>query len=314
MGAPNVSEFHFLRPLWLAAIVPAVLIAIRLWRTGDSRRAWRGIISDQLLPHLLVGKAQSHRVRPVHLLLAGWTLGSIAMAGPTWRREPAPFADDAAAVVVVLKVTPSMLTQDVQPTRLARAVQKIHDLLEQRPGAKTALVAYAGSAHRVLPLTSDSVILNKFAAELSPEIFPREGDVAAEAVALANDVLYKSGERGWLLWITDSVASEQQAELRKIAGDLAPSTVLVPESQGAEFNSVKQAASGAGAEFVTMTPDGADIQRLMHRTKFSDVPESSSGERWRDSGYFLVPIVALITLYWFRRGWVAPGTIWGEPA
>ena len=53
----------------------------------------------------------------------------VALAGPAWQREPAPFADDTAVLAIVLKVTPSMLTEDIQPTRLSRSVQKIHDLL-----------------------------------------------------------------------------------------------------------------------------------------------------------------------------------------
>ncbi|HWL11282.1 MAG TPA: VWA domain-containing protein [Planctomicrobium sp.] len=309
-----MSEFHFLRPLWLLVLIPAVLIAWRLWRATDDRRSWRGIISDKLLSHLIVGKGEHHRVRPVHLLLPGWILGAIALAGPTWQREPSPFADDAAAVVIVLKVAPSMLTEDVQPTRLARCVQKIRDLLQQRPGAKTALVAYAGSAHRVLPLTTDAEIINNFAAELSPEIFPREGDAADEALTMASDLLKKSGERGWLLWIADSISPEQQSALQKIGPNLPPISLLVPETAGAEFASVKQAAGTIGAEVIPLTPDDSDVKRLLRRTIFSAVPVGSGGERWQDAGYFLVPVMALIILFWFRRGWVIRGTLWGESA
>src|SRR5262249_62274616 len=105
-------------------------------------------------------------------------LGVVALAGPTWEREPAPFAEDRAVLAIVLKVTPSMQSQDVQPTRLARATEKIRDLLAQRPGAKTALFAYAGSAHRVMPLTSDSGIIEAFAAELAPGVVAGDGSRA----------------------------------------------------------------------------------------------------------------------------------------
>ena len=56
------------------------------------------------------------------------------MAGPAWREQDSPFTEDAAALVIVLEVTPSMRTTDVQPSRLERAVQKIHDLLAARRG------------------------------------------------------------------------------------------------------------------------------------------------------------------------------------
>ena len=96
----------------------------------------------------------------------------LALAGPTWQREPAPFADDTAALVIVVEVTPTMLAQDVQPSRLERAALKIHDLLALRRGSVTALVAYAGSAHLVLPLTQDGDLITEFAAQLDPSIMP----------------------------------------------------------------------------------------------------------------------------------------------
>lgn len=309
-----MSDFHFLRPFWFMALAPAALILWRLWKATDDRRIWRGIISDALLPSLLVEKGIRHRIRPIHLLLAGWLVGICALAGPTWEREPAPFADETAAVVIVLKVSPSMLTEDVQPTRLARSVQKIRDLLTLRPGAKTALVAYAGSAHRVLPLTTDAEIIKTFAAELSPEIFPREGDVADQALVMGSALLKKSNERGWLLWIADGVTPDQQTALEKIRRELAPVSLLVPETTGTEFDSVKQAAHVIGAELVPLTPDDTDVKQLLRRTVFSNVPDGSGGQRWRDAGYFLVPILALITLFWFRRGWVIRGSLWGESA
>lgn len=309
-----MSQFHFLRPLWLLAIAPAAIIVWRLWRTTDDRRVWQGIVSDELLPHLMVGTETIHRVRPVHLLGAGWILGTLAMAGPTWHKEPAPFADDAATVVVVLKVAPSMLTEDVQPNRLARSVQKIRDLLKLRPGAKTALVAYAGSAHRVLPPTNDADVVNSFAAELGPGIFPRDGDAAAEALVMATDILNKSGQRGWLLWITDSVAADQQVAVKKIAASVAPVSLLAPEKAGAEFDAVRQTSRAIGGEFVSLTPDDADVKQLLRRTVFSNIPDGAGGERWRDAGYILLPVVVLLTLAWFRRGWVVRGSLWGASA
>ena len=80
----------------------------------------------------------------MHLLLAGWLIAIIALAGPTWRLELAPFIADQAALAIAIEVTPSMQAQDIQPSRLQRAAQKVRDLLALRPGAKTALVAYAG--------------------------------------------------------------------------------------------------------------------------------------------------------------------------
>ena len=128
----------------------------------------QALIADHLLKHLLVSEREPKKVRPVYLLAVLWLTGIIALAGPTWDRESSPFIQDTAGLIIALKVTPTMLAQDIQPSRLERATQKIHDLLKLRIGAKTALIAYSGSAHLTMPLTVDPKIIDMFSQALTP--------------------------------------------------------------------------------------------------------------------------------------------------
>ncbi len=302
-----MSEFHFLRPWWLLALAPAALLAWRLWAAADPSRAWRGVVAPELLPHLLVDGGRRAWLGPTQVLTAGWVVAAVALAGPAWQREAAPFADDADVLVVVLKVTPSMQTEDVAPTRLARATQKVHDLLVLRPGAKAALVAYAGSAHRVVPPTSDAGVLDSFAGELAPDVMPVAGDAAAEALVMADETVAKSGRRGWVLWVADAAGTDQAAALADYrAKGRAPVTVLAVAGDGPEFDSLAAAASTLGADLVRVTPDDTDVRRLAANTRFSTTA-AETAERWRDAGYWLVPVVAAVALAAFRRGWVIRG-------
>ena len=118
-----ISEFHFLRPLWFLAFVPVMFIVWMIRRQQNASRPWQGIIAPHLLPHLLSGKTESSRFGPLQLLALGWAVAIVAIAGPTWKHEPAPFADDIAALAIVVKVSPTMMTGDVQPSRLGRSIQ-----------------------------------------------------------------------------------------------------------------------------------------------------------------------------------------------
>ncbi|MGB5467107.1 MAG: VWA domain-containing protein, partial [Sedimenticolaceae bacterium] len=188
----GLTELHFLRPLWLLVLLPALLLTWVLWRRrGDL--AWRNVIAPHLLPHLLAGSGETAgRFRPLHLLGAFWLVAVIAIAGPAWQREPAPFTDQRVPLVIVLHLGASMLAEDIQPTRLERATHKIRDLLALRPGARTALIAYAGSAHLVMPFTTDARLVEEFAGELSPGLMPRPGNAPAEALTLATQLLQQA--------------------------------------------------------------------------------------------------------------------------
>ncbi len=300
-----IGAFHFLRPWWLLALLPCAALVWAIRRRGDAAQRWHGIVAPHLLPFLLQGENRRARFTPLHLILLGWLVAVVAIAGPTWRREPAPFADDTAALAVVVKVSPSMTTEDVQPSRLARSVQKIHDLLAMRRGAKTALIAYAGSAHVVMPATSDEGIIGTFAQALDPKIMPSEGDVAADAFRLADRTLAAAGS-GSILWITDNVAPEQVTPLTAWRKNSSTSVRLLPPLlPGGEFDTLANSAKAAGASIVRLAADDADVSALARAAKFTATAMGEKSDRWKESGYWLTPLLVALLLPFYRRGWMA---------
>ena len=301
-----MDELHLLRPLWLWTLVPAVLIWFGLWSLQDQAAAWRKIFDPQLLEHLIVGSKKRKVLRPIHLALILWILCAVAMAGPTWQREPSPFADDQAGLVVLLKASTTMEATDVQPSRLERAKHKLRDLLELREGASTGLIVYSGSAHLVMPLTRDDRITTAMAAELSPDLMPVDGDALGEALELAASVLDRAGVPGSVLVIADAVSPSQAAAVAEVAPNL-PVQFLAVKPPNAPLDSGLQEVANARSALVTaMAIDQTDVERIAQRAQsdFRTAPVAGGGERWRDAGYYLLPIIALICLAWSRRGWV----------
>jgi Ca-activated chloride channel family protein len=297
-----IGDFHFIRPWWLAALVPLALLVWAIYRRQNAAQAWRRIIAPHLLSHLVTGRNERRRISPLLLIAIGWLLTTIAVAGPTWRREPSPFADDTAALAIVIKVSPSMSAEDVAPTRLARAVQKIHDLLGKRAGAKTALIAYAGSAHRVVPLTTDGGIIETFAQALDPKIMPADGDAAADALRQADAAL---GGSGSILWITDGVAPEQGSALSAWRKHSSTAVWLLPPlPAGAELDAVSGTARAAKARVVQLAADDSDVDVIARDAKFASVAASAEHDRWQESGFWLTPLLALLMLPFFRQGWM----------
>ena len=292
---PDTLPFalHFLRPLWLMALIPvaAIVILIALRRRPESR--WGDVIAPNLLKHLLVKPEHRWRIDPLYLVASGLVIGIVALSGPTWRRELPPFVEDKAPLMIALSVAPSMNESDVAPTRLDRAKQKVRDLLEARTGARTGLIAYSGTAHLVMPMTDDRAVIEPFLAALTPALMPVQGNNATAAAALAANLMAKESVAGTILLVADSVNDE--AAVRRSAGR---NNVLVlgmtpPERQ-----------QGLPSTAVRLSVDGADIRSLERRieTSYQSAQSAAFGTRWRDEGYWLVLPVALLGLLWFRRG------------
>ena len=91
-----IQNFHFIRPLWLLALLPALLLCWMVYRRHDEYSSWLQFIDLNLLEHLVVDKNKGRNIRPIHVLFIIWILTSVALAGPAWQREFSPFAELAA--------------------------------------------------------------------------------------------------------------------------------------------------------------------------------------------------------------------------
>ncbi len=257
------------------------------------------MIAPHLLAHLVVQPHRRWRLRPAVLVAAALALAIVAVAGPSWRRELPPFVEDKAPLMIALDVSSTMGRQDVAPSRLDRARQKIRDLLAARAGARTGLIAYAGTAHLVMPLTDDPAVIEPFLAALAPGLMPVQGKQVADAVSLAAATLATEPVAGTILVVADDLGGALPAAIRQAAGRNGVFILAV-----APPAPTVRIAAGLRSQTVQVTVDDADIRALERRieTRFQAAQADQAGARWRDEGYWLLIPCMLLGLVWFRRG------------
>jgi len=314
----ELAQFHFLRPGWFLLLIPAAILFWSFARRHDSRGAFYGVIDSTLLEHLLTrADTKPSRLRPLPLMGIFVLIGIIALAGPAWQREVSPFTEDEAALAIVLKLTPEMLSADIQPSRLQRSIFKIKDLLESRPGTRNALIAYAGSAHLVMPLTTDAGIINSFASALAPDLMPEPGDEPAAAIALASSVLGKAGFPASIVLITDDIDASHLETLTQaqksgafdvhlFAVAAGPEVIPPPDSPPApalNLDNMRAAADALNGSLTVVSADDTDLRHLNAQVRKSFVSAPlQEGSRWRDAGFYLLPVLLLLLLPFFRHG------------
>ncbi len=299
----SLELFHLLRPWMLLLLVPAWGFVWWLLRQQNDVQRWKTLVNPALLKHLLLeSNAKASKIQaPWHLGIV-WTLIIIALSGPAWTLKPAPFSQDKAQIVFVLKVTQSMEEKDLLPSRLKRTVLKMKDLMDERKDAKMALIAYSGSAHLVLPMTKDHNILNTFAQALDPKIMPKEGDDLNTALELASKQLESKG--GTIVVFTDSVNSNG------LKNDLLhnPKVILyaMVSSELTDAKSFEKATSVLGGAYVQMRLDNQDVKQVseLMDTAFTTAV-SGDNSRYEDGGYWLLPLIVLFMTLWLRRGFIA---------
>ncbi|MEM7668854.1 MAG: VWA domain-containing protein, partial [Pseudomonadota bacterium] len=217
---------------------------------------------------------------------------------------PNPLLAQTAPLVIVVKADESMAARDIAPSRMERARHKILDLLKTRAGARTALIAYAGTAHRVTPLTEDPAVIEPYVRGLAPDVMPRPGDDIAGALDMAGGMLAEEDVPGAILVVADRISSPP--------GGL-PDALDAPGDRPVVFLSVSKEAHPhpRGVRFVGVTPDGSDIaeiERIVARA-FEAALAQDERRLWDDRGWMLAWPAALLMLVWFRRGWTMRGAV-----
>lgn len=208
------TDFHFLRPLWLFALIPALLFFAAMWRVNSVVTAWDKAIDKSLLPYLLDRSKNAAQRTPLLLLLAAWSLGILAMSGPVYEKLPQPVQKREDALVIVMDLSLSMFAPDHIPSRMDLAKRKLRDILALREEGQTALVVYAGDAHTVTPLTDDVVTIAALVPSLSPNIMPLFGSNPMAAIDLAIGLLSDvEAVRGKILLMTDGISGFDQEQL-----------------------------------------------------------------------------------------------------
>lgn len=325
---------HLMRPEWLWCLLPAALLALLLWRKRNSSGSWSTVIDAALLPHLVADDSSTGRRNPLPWILLGWCLAVIAASGPSWEKIAQPVHRKQDALVIMLDLSYSMKSGDLAPSRSDRARQKILDLLEQRREGQTALIAYAGDAHIVTPLTDDTPTIANLLPALHPDMMPVQGSDPVAAVEEALALLRSAGiRRGRMLLITDGIEEHEQATIADtLSGSGTTLAVLgVGTSTGAPLplprgGFVKDAAGAivmaplqdaplraladkTGGQYRPIAIDNSDLAALLAEPLVpaaaqEDLALDRGSDQWDDKGYLLLlPLIPLV-LVLFRRGWI----------
>ena len=322
-----IDALHFIRPLWLIAL-PLILLVWWLVRRRDASQAKVGdFVAPHLREALTVNRDARRGVRAVDGVAIALLAAAIAAAGPTWSKQASPWFTETAPLVVAIEVSDSMRSNDLQPTRLERARFKVMDLVAARTGSRTALIAYAGSAHIVVPPSTDVDVLQPFLESLDPAIMPTPGAAADKVLPLAMTLLGDQAAGGTLLFVNDGFESGDVAPLAELAGrDGAPAlaalvvgsdeggVALMPDGSPVMANGgrldtrvdaamLRRVASAADVTVVRAGTGDADIRQLTRAIQSNLRLADDPNAEWHDQGWWFLWLAALLSLLWFRRGW-----------
>ena len=326
----NFTEFHFIRPYWLFAYIPYVILLFLAFRSKLHQGNWSQVCDKELLPFVLQQSTTRQSRWPLLTVAISTLLTIFALAGPTWERLPAPVFRNISALVIVLDLSSSMDAEDIKPSRLTRARYKIADILNRRKDGQTALMVYAADAFTVTPLTNDTETINSQLSALTTRIMPAQGSNTSIALQKAVALFKQSGlQNGHILLVTDGVKLEDTLDTAKSLAPYELSILAVGTAEGAPIttpqggflkdrsgnivipklkqNDLQQLANSGGGRFQKSSANDNDIKNLL---AFVDGQTDREGlqendlllDLWVERGPWLLFLILPLAAMTFRRG------------
>jgi Ca-activated chloride channel homolog len=328
-----IANFHFLRPLFLLGLIPAVILVVTLGFMHSRNSSWYKAVDATLLPFLLEQNTRSRQYLPLYGLLSIWVLSIIALAGPAWQQIPSPVQEREDAMVIVQDLSLSMYSTDLNPSRLTRAQRKLIDILNSRKQeGQTALVVYAGSAHTVTPLTDDIATISNMISALDPNIMPLLGSKPEEGVRLAVELLENAQlDQAKIMLVTDGINRADLAGIRDILNETFHSLVIlgvgteegapIPTNDGFlrdQNNAIviprlnrsllEELAESVNGRYTDAVLSDNDIDYLLEQTLLDETRNLRDVEQefdtWAEAGPWLLLLVLPLAALSFRRGWL----------
>lgn len=333
------SQFHFETPVWLVGLglLPLIGILYSFFSpSAEQRSRLEGFIDAHLLPHLLLPSSKGRKSiwRSLSVWALSWVLLMIGLANPRWDYTDIHTFSPDQSLCILLDISQSMDVQDVKPSRLIRARQKIEDIITHAQGLKISLVAFAADPHMISPLTDDMETIRNFLPSLGTDLAYVQGSRLSPALMMASRLLESAqGKNKSILIVSDG--GFEDTEALELAKQLAQKGLFIytmgvgtseggpiPTLQGGFIKKAENpvishldqerlmsvAQAGRGQYF---TADYLDqgVKTLLHTIKqrsTTDQHTEHTTRQWEERFYiFIFPLLALLLL-WFRRGFVFP--------
>ena len=292
--------------LWLLAVTVLLLAWFLWWAWRKKQSLVAQFVQSRLLAQLTIGVSPARQKLRLALIVFAVACAMLALARPQWGFDEEKAKQRGLDIVVAIDTSRSMLAEDVQPNRLARAKFAALDLMKEAKNDRLALIPFAGAAFLQCPLTLDEQAFRQSVEALEVGIIPVGGTALTEAIETALTAFKEGDNIKILVLFTDGedhdsgalAAAEKAARaglkvftvgLGTANGELLRATdekggaSYIKDEQGNVVKSrlneslLQQIANATGGFYLPLR--GANTMKTLYAERLAPLPKSEISER-----------------------------------
>ena len=205
----ELDESKYLYLLFLLPILVLLFLYNQYWKRKKQREFGDLDMVKKLSPEKSVFKP----ILKLIVMLLALTALILGLVNPKIGTKMETVKREGIDIVFAMDVSKSMLAEDVAPSRLEKSKQIVSQIINQLGSDRIGIVAYAGSAFPVLPITTDYSVAKMFLQSMNTDIVSSQGTSLDEAIKLSSTYFDdKSKTSKLLILISDGEDHSEGAE------------------------------------------------------------------------------------------------------
>ncbi|MEK6772804.1 MAG: VWA domain-containing protein [Bdellovibrionota bacterium] len=186
--------FRFESPESFRLIILVPILLLISWLYGKwKQKKIRQSLGTRLTPFLTQSVSIQKRRWKLFLQSLCLLMMLLAWARPQMGQSQEKIKSEGIEVIFLVDVSDSMMAEDVKPNRLAQVKVELSRLIDLSPGNKIGIIAFAGSAALLCPLTNDPGAVKMYIESLSTSSVSSQGTNFEEALRLAKESFEHGG-------------------------------------------------------------------------------------------------------------------------
>lgn len=181
-----MQMYRFAHPEYLYALFGLVPVCLAMvlyvvWQNKARKRFGDAFLLNEMAPRI----PRARKWFKWFFWMLGYAFLVIALANPQTGSRLEKITREGLDLIFAVDVSKSMLVEDVQPSRLARAHNFVGQSLGKLAGDRVAVVAYAGEAFQLMPLTTDYSAVRLLLKNAHPDMVSSQGTALDAALEIA---------------------------------------------------------------------------------------------------------------------------------
>lgn len=191
----ELEEKGYLYLLFIIPFLVLIFLYIQYWKRKKQREFGDLDLVKKLSPEKSVFKP-ALKFSVVLLAITAMVFG---LVNPKIGTKMETVKREGIDIVFAIDVSKSMLAEDVAPSRLEKTKQIVSQIINQLGNDRIGIVAYAGSAFPVLPITTDYGVAKMFLQSTNTDMVSSQGTSLDDAIKLSSTYFDKGNKTSKLL-------------------------------------------------------------------------------------------------------------------